>query len=69
MILVLILSVTRLLYIYKTYKINKTAPQNVYISNFLGKHAPIPPYSFSKKICPPNFSKLAIALILCMTHA
>ena len=24
---------------------------------------------FSKKICPPNFSKLAMALILFMTHA
>ena len=46
-----------------------TAPQNVYISNFLGKHALIPPYSFQKKICPPNFSKLAMALILFMTHA
>ena len=42
---------------------------DVYISNFLGKHAPIPPYSFQKKICLPNFSKLVMALILVMTHA
>ena len=36
---------------------------------FFREDAPKPPYSFKKKICPPDFSKLAMALVLCMTHA
>ena len=37
--------------------------------NFLGNHATKPLYSFQKKIVPLILSKLAMALILCMTHA